>query len=460
MNKGFDVTPFFDPEEADPDIIDKHRELFESTSLDGLINYYKKLLIEINGDYYEKEGHESEKAGSERAKLQKEKWKKQKDFGLSYSSNLFTTVSNGIRKKRFVVGSAGTGTGKSRMSVANICHSFTSKYYDSKKQEWMVNPNGTQNKCLYIGTEMELIEEIEPILWAYIADVPQDHIMFNKYEMDEEQRVDEAIRILNEECNIYLEYVPDYDINTVEKIIEYHVNQNGVNHVFFDYIHITTDLISEFQNAAKARMQIREDQVLGNLSIKLKELCRKYNISIDTWTQVTGDFKNEQNRDQTIVRGAKAIIDKCDVAFIASRPTKKEFKLLEKVLKKQVGKPQPNLCYSVYKNRGGKYNQVKIWLYVDYDTMRVHDLFVTDYDYELLPVRPTYVFVDENQNISIKNDKENEIRLSMKQEKENELKRLKEKKTHHFDTVEEDIDGDYKIPNTCEEEDASGIFED
>ena len=128
MNKGFDVTPFFDPEEADPDIIDKHRELFESTSLDGLINYYKKLLIEINGDYYEKEGHESEKAGSERAKLQKEKWKKQKDFGLSYSSNLFTTVSNGIRKKRFVVGSAGTGTGKSRMSVANICHSFTSKY--------------------------------------------------------------------------------------------------------------------------------------------------------------------------------------------------------------------------------------------------------------------------------------------------------------------------------------------
>ena len=460
VNKGFDVTPFFDPEEADPDIIDKHRELFESTSLDGLINYYKKLLIEINGDYYEKEGHESEKAGSERAKLQKEKWKKQKDFGLSYSSNLFTTVSNGIRKKRFVVGSAGTGTGKSRMSVANICHSFTSKYYDSKKQEWMVNPNGTQNKCLYIGTEMELIEEIEPILWAYIADVPQDHIMFNKYEMDEEQRVDEAIRILNEECNIYLEYVPDYDINTLEKIIEYHVNQNGVNHVFFDYIHITTDLISEFQNAAKARMQIREDQVLGNLSIKLKELCRKYNISIDTWTQVTGDFKNEQNRDQTIVRGAKAIIDKCDVAFIASRPTKKEFKLLEKVLKKQVGKPQPNLCYSVYKNRGGKYNQVKIWLYVDYDTMRVHDLFVTDYDYELLPVRPTYVFVDENQNISIKNDKENEIRLSMKQEKENELKRLKEKKTHHFDTVEEDIDGDYKIPNTCEEEDASGIFED
>lgn len=34
----------------------------------------------------------------------------------------------------------------------------------------------------------------------------------------------------------------------------------------------------------------------------------------------------------------------------------------------------------MYKNRGGKYNNIKIWLNVDYDTMRVHDAFVTDYN--------------------------------------------------------------------------------
>ena len=155
---------------------------------------------------------------------------------------------------------------------------------------------------------MELIEEIEPILWAYIAKVPEEHITQNLYEPGEEARVDEAIRILDEEANIWLEYVPDYNIELLEAVIEEHVTKHHINHVFFDYIHTTTDLISEYQSQAKAKMQVREDQVLGNLSNKLKEMCRKYNISIDTWTQVTGDFKNENNRDQTIVRGRRKVV--------------------------------------------------------------------------------------------------------------------------------------------------------
>lgn len=39
----------------------------------------------------------------------------------------------------------------------------------------------------------------------------------------------------------------------------------------------------------------------------------------------------------------------------------------------------PNRCISVYKNRSGTYTNVKIWLYVDMSTMRVKDLFTTDY---------------------------------------------------------------------------------
>ena len=104
---------------------------------------------------------------------------------------------------------------------------------------------------------------------------------------------------------IYLEYVPDYDISTLEQTIEKYVLQKNVRHVYFDYIHITTDLIAEFQGEAKAKMQLREDQVLSNVGTKLKELTRKYDISLDTWTQVSGDWKNENNRDQTIIRGHK-----------------------------------------------------------------------------------------------------------------------------------------------------------
>ena len=184
-------------------------------------------------------------------------------------------------------------------------------FYDKKKGKWVKNPHGTQNAALYIGTEMELIEEIEPIIWAYMADVPEKHITQNRYEPGEEERVNKAWEILHntEIGGIYMEYVPEYDISTLEAIIEQHVVEHHVTSVFFDYIHTTNNLLSEYQGAAKGKMTIREDQILGNLSSKLKELTRKYNVSLDTWTQVTGDFKNDRVRDQTIVRGSKAIID-------------------------------------------------------------------------------------------------------------------------------------------------------
>lgn len=70
------------------------------------------------------------------------------------------------------------------------------------------------------------------------------------------------------------------------------------------------------------------------------------------------------------------------------------------------GKPDPNICISVYKNRGGKYNNVKIWLYIDYSTMRVDDLFVTDNDYQILEIAKTYTGIIEDGSIIIANSRE------------------------------------------------------
>lgn len=165
------------------------------------------------------------------------------------------------------------------------------------------------NGALYIGTEMELLEEIDPILWAYVADVPQEHIEFNMYEDDEEERVNEAIRILEHEANIWFEYLPQYDSSMLEEVIEEHKIKHNINYVWFDYIHTTVELISEYSAESKTKMVVREDQVLAGLSNKLKSLTRRFDISLESSTQVTGDFKNESNRDQTIVRGAKSIID-------------------------------------------------------------------------------------------------------------------------------------------------------
>ena len=92
---------------------------------------------------------------------------------------------------------------------------------------------------------------------------------------------------------------------------------------------------------------------------------------------------------------------------VALKEGEKELKKVEPILRELINKPQPNLVYSLYKNRGGKWNKIKIWLYIDYSTMRVHDLFVTDYDYKLIKdIEKTYINVSTNEfasNVAIRN---------------------------------------------------------
>lgn len=399
---GIDVSEFFDPDEIDPATIEAQRKLLDEYSLQDIINHYKKKQLKIIAPFISTEGRDSKKAGVG-GHEQKEKWKQDTAWGIGYSSAYLTTALHGVRKRRFNVKSAGTGVGKTRSSIADIGYACSPYYYDKALGKWCENPNGTYNGALYIGTEMELLEEIDPILWAYIADVPQDHIEFNMYEEGEEERVDKAIDILEHEANIWFEYVPEYDANTLEEVIEQHKLDHNIEYVWFDYISATVELNSEYASESKVKMVVREDQVLANLSKKLKNFTRKFDVSIDSFTQVTGDFKNEANRDQTIVRGAKSIIDKADGAMIAMPPTEKELKKVEPITRELLNKPVPNLVYSLYKNRGGKWNKIKIWLYIDYSTMRVHDLFVTDYEYKLIKdIEKTYINVSNEEYASTK----------------------------------------------------------
>lgn len=406
IENGIDVSEFFDPNEIDPVTIENQRTLLDNSGIQDIINHFKKKHLEIASPFTMSEGRDTKKAGVGGFE-QKEKWKKDTAWGIGYASAYLTSVLHGLRKRRFTVNSAGTGVGKTRVAISNIGHACSPYYYDKKFNKWCKNPNGISNGALYIGTEMELLEEIDPILWAYIADVPQDHIEYNTYEDGEEERVDEAIRILENEANIWFEYLPQYDSNMLEDVIEEHKLKHNITHVFFDYIHTTVELISEYSAQSKTKMVVREDQVLAELSSKLKTLCRKFDISLDTSTQVTGDFKNDSNRDQTIVRGAKSIIDKADGAYIAMPPSVKELKKVEPILRELLNCPTPNLVYSIYKNRGGKWNSIKIWLYIDYGTMRTHDLFVTDYEYKIdsdkvRGLHKTYINIEDDGFVSEK----------------------------------------------------------
>lgn len=408
MNQGFDVTDIYDPNELDDKEGENKKKDFVKMTTDDILLNFRQKLMSTTLDYTTKAGRDKVKAGGVDLKKFVEDRKNGGSYGLSYSSNFYTTITGGMKPRHFNMISASTGSGKSRISISNICHTFAVEYYDSKLKKFVKNPHGTQNAVLYIGTEMELVDEVEPIMLAYIADVPQDHIMDYAYKEGEYERVLYAIDVLDR-SQIYLEYVPDYDLSTLERTIEEYVLQKNVRHVYFDYIHITTDLIAEFQNEAKAKMQLREDQVLANVGTKLKELTRKYDISLDTWTQVSGDWKNENNRDQTIIRGAKALSDKVDCGSIMMRPTVAELRKIEPILKNRFGGRKPNLYIATYKNRGGKHVNVKVWLDVNYSTMRVSDLFCTDYDNKLIDkgtLPETFVSVNEDGIVNYSQHKE------------------------------------------------------
>lgn len=382
LRHGIDVSDYFVPNELNPQIAENKRDILDKSTILDIVNHFKQKQLEIASQYIVS-GEKSMKKAGVSGHAQKELWKKSVAWGAGYASAYMTSISHGLRPGRYTIMSAPSGTGKTRITIANLCYAFSPRYFDKKEGRWMDNPCHTDEGALYIGTEMELLDEIEPILWAYIADVPQEHIQYNMYAPGEEERVDIAINILEQESHIYLAYLPNYDVGSLENIIEEHVLKYNIKHVFFDYIHTTTELMSEFTAQSGGKMALREDQALSNLGNELKNMSRRYGVSIDTWTQVSGDWKKEENRDAVVIQGAKALVNKADLATVVTRPTAKELIKLDETLRHFGFSNPPNIVISVYKNRGGKYTDVKVWLYIDYDTMRVHDLFCTDNEYNV-----------------------------------------------------------------------------
>lgn len=138
-------------------------------------------------------------------------------------------------------------------------------------------------------------------------------------------------------------------------------------------------------------MSLREDMVLYIFMYRLVEIADRYNVYIVTASQLNGEWKEAKDGDQNLLRGAKSLADKIHKAMIALPPSKKDLEALEPLFKDRFGGKQPNIVYHIYKNRMTKYKSCKLWLHIDYDTMRVEELFLTDNDYNPIPINPTVI---------------------------------------------------------------------
>lgn len=264
-------------------------------------------------------------------------------------------------------------THNTRLAVGDACGLAFPERYSKKHRKWV--RSGFNEKVLFVTTEMS-VDEIQTMIWAYLADVNEEKILFHTYEEDEEQRVAKSIEIAEKyKDHFFWEHIPDPTIEGVSSAIRSQVRNHKITHVFYDYIFSSPSLLREFEG-----QNIREDVILCMLATKLKDLANELDVFIETSTQLNASWEDAAKtgiRNQNMIRGSKAIIDKGDVGCITLPVMSSELEALSSLIQKQ-GYSRPTHVTDVYKLRRGRYKNTRIWSVVDLGTCRMEDIFATD----------------------------------------------------------------------------------
>jgi len=387
FDKGIDIKTIYDETLVEPKEQERMQAQFDLLSVQDIFNIVEKKIIEIKNKHLTNINNQGQKAGKGLREL-KERCKEAPDIGIPMASNIMNTIVRGARLKKFYLRSAPTGIGKSRLAAADACSYAVPYIWNLKDKKWMYR--GVSEPTLYITTELE-IEEIQTMFMAYVSGVNEDKILDGKYigeEEDEENRVDQAIEFI-EQSPLWIEYLSDFNIEDIETVIRRYQIDHKVQYVLFDYLHTSLKLIAEIASVSRG-MKLREDQVLLMFSDRLKAMCNKLNVHIDSSTQTNGEYKNIKDADQNVLRGAKAVADKIDVGVVALEPTNADIEALQPILSKGIY-PIPNMVYHIYKVRRGKLTRVKLWQYINLGNMRGQDLFLTNNKYQIIPVESTKI---------------------------------------------------------------------
>lgn len=381
---GFDINEIYDESVIDPKESESMIAEFDKLTVDEIIEIYDKKLLEITNQFSNNQETKTLHAASNAKELLK-RFKEAPDFGISLIGNLQNTIFRGAKLKSLVLRSAPSNLGKTRLALAEATDMAIDEIYDLKKKKWVSNNNA--ENVLFISTEIEG-DALQSTILAYISGVAESKIKDGATDEEEDKRLEKAVEIL-ERSNFWIEYIPDFDTKLIENKIKQHIIENQAQYIYFDYLHISMSILEEIANSSKG-MKLREDMVLFMFMNRLDQMRKRYNVYIKTATQVNGEWKNTDNADSTVLRGSKAIADKATQGIIALTPTKKDLEAIEPIFR-QGFYPEPNIVYHIYKNRETGYKDCKLWLYVDFNTMRMQELFLTTNNYELMQISPTEI---------------------------------------------------------------------
>ena len=309
-------------------------EWLDNSSLEQIADTIDKKITDIKLKYVDGTDNEFVQAGDNIVELIKQ-LQKTPDAGYPLFGPFVNTITRGARLKKLYLRSAATGVGKTRAMIADACNIACGQIYDINQGKWI--DNGTKEPTLYVTTEQE-VEEIQTMMLAFLSDVDENHIIYNKYEEGEFDRVIYAAELIKK-SPIHIKRLPDFSLVDIENTIKYSIYEYGVKYVFFDYLHTSMKILSEVTGKTGIK-GLREDNVLFMMAIRLKDICNEYGIFIMTSTQLNADYREAQVYDQNLLRGAKSIADKIDLGMIMLQTSAEDKQMLKPILA-QKNLPEP-----------------------------------------------------------------------------------------------------------------------
>lgn len=383
-SQGFDPTELIGEDSIDaPSIIG----VVDEYSFEQILNHFRSKVDTIEASLHSMSGKTSITAADGLRELIKD-MQDSPQVGALLDGDYFNTIVRGAIFGKYYLNSAPTGAGKTRLMLGNAAKLAYPRILD----------NGTvQHRkegyapVLFVCTE-QTPDEMQSMLIAAVSGIEEEDIKRGGLNLEQMGRLDLAIELVENTDHFYIEQIPDPTVALAKSKIESHIRKHGVQYVFYDYIFGSPGLNTEFRSGQ------REDVVLMYLSNALKEIAAIHNVFVMSSTQVNGSWTEATIRNQNLIRGSKAIGDKVDVGMITLDIREEELMKIQPICE-ELGLPLPTTVTDIYKNRGGRYNSVKIFRYFNKGTSRIKDLFMTTEFHEL--ITPSVVYENDIETFTI-----------------------------------------------------------
>lgn len=375
VTEGFDVSDLYDWESEDYFEREKSIQKLREMELKDIFEYFTLKNLRVKDDFNIETDIKNFKAGQNITELL-DKTKEGRGYGYPTSCGYENSAFGGLKKGKFLLRSGSTGSMKSSFQIRDMIDVAVNKIY--KDEKWM--DNGISIPSLFISTELDE-ENLNYMALSYLTGINRNVIKFGLFNKQQRDLLEEAGKIL-EESPFYLVHMPNYTITDMEDVIERHVLDYNVQYVAFDYIENKSSLqrsINELYGSVQ-----REDQVLLYLSDKLKNVAEKYDISIQSATQLNrSGVGRDMQMNTNALRGGSAIADKVDVGMILHKAKESDLEKVQSIIEDNGFGNEPNMMRFLYKNREG-IPEVIFFTYLDKSTIREECLFATDYDYNII----------------------------------------------------------------------------